>query len=157
GVGKTDEELQAAITAGVGHINVESISELDRLAVLAGMQQASVHVGIRINPDITADTHPYISTGQGGLKFGIPVDQLPQGFAILAETGAVGVDSLAVHLGSQLLAPDPVVAGVERLLAVAARARSEGHDVRVIDIGGGLGVRYRDENPLEPAVLLDAV
>jgi len=107
GVGKTDEELQAAITAGVGHINVESVSELDRLAVLAGMQQARVHIGIRINPDVTADTHPYISTGQGGLKFGIPVDQLSQVFAILADTDALVLDSIAMHLGSQLLSPEP--------------------------------------------------
>jgi diaminopimelate decarboxylase len=157
GVGKTDEELQAAITAGVGHINVESISELDRLAVLAGMQQARVHIGIRINPDVTADTHPYISTGQGGLKFGIPVDQLSQVFAILADTDALVLDSIAMHLGSQLLSPDPWVAGVARLLDVVARARSEGHEIRVIDIGGGLGVRYRDETPLEPLVMLGAV
>lgn len=157
GVGKTDEELQAAITAGVGHINVESISELDRLAVLAGMQGATVKIGIRINPDVTADTHPYISTGQGGLKFGIPVDQLPQAFAILAETDALILDAIAMHLGSQLLSPDPWVAGITRLLEVIGQARSAGHPVSVIDIGGGLGVRYRDESPLEPQVLLDSV
>ncbi len=157
GVGKTDEELQAAITAGVGHINVESISELERLAVLAGMQGARVRIGIRINPDVTADTHPYISTGQGGLKFGIPVDQLPRAYAILADSDALELDAVAMHLGSQLLTPDPWIDGINRLLAVISEARAAGHPVRVIDIGGGLGVRYHDESPLDPQVLLDAV
>lgn len=157
GVGKSDEELQAAITAGVGHINVESLSELDRLATLAGMQGAKVHVGIRINPDVTADTHPYISTGQGGLKFGIPLDQLDTAFAILAESDALVLDAIAMHLGSQLLDPAPWVAGMAPLLAAVRRARDEGHPVTVLDIGGGLGIRYRDEVPLDPAVLIGAI
>ena len=157
GVGKSDEELQAAITAGVGHINVESISELQRLAILAGMQGATVKIGVRINPDVTAETHPYISTGQGGIKFGIPIDQLPEVFQVLDESDGIQLDAIAMHLGSQLLKPTPWVDGVERLRQVVDLARSHGHDITVLDIGGGLGVRYRDEEPLDPAVLIGAI
>jgi diaminopimelate decarboxylase len=157
GVGKSDEELQAAITAGVGHINVESISELQRLAILAGMQGATVRLGVRINPDVTAETHPYISTGQGGLKFGIPIDQLPRVFEILDQSDGLILDAIAMHLGSQLLKPSPWVDGVARLRQVVDMARAEGHEITVLDIGGGLGVRYRDEEPLDPAVLIAAI
>lgn len=157
GVGKSDEELQAAITAGIGHINVESISELQRLAILTGMQGARVRIGVRINPDVTADTHPYISTGQGGLKFGITVDQLPLVFEILDQSDGLQLDAIAMHLGSQLLKPTPWVDGVARLRQVVDQARARGHDITVLDIGGGLGVRYRDEEPLDPTVLIDAI
>src|SRR5690606_24114756 len=125
--GKTDDELQAAITAGVGHINVESVAELRRLAVLAEAQGARVPVGIRINPDVTAETHPYISTGKGGLKFGIPIDQLPDAYAVLDETSALVLDALAMHLGSQIMQPTPWVAALDRLLEVLADARHRGH------------------------------
>ncbi len=157
GVGKTDEELLAAIAAGVGHINVESLAELSRLAMLADLQGATVSVGIRINPDVTAETHPYISTGTGGLKFGVPIDQLGEAFAILEENAALRLGALAMHLGSQILKPAPWVAGLERLTAVLAEARARGHDVGVLDVGGGLGIRYRDEEPLDPVDWIAAI
>jgi diaminopimelate decarboxylase len=157
GVGKTDEELQAAISAGVGHINVESLAELRRLAMLADLQGAQVAIGIRINPDVTAETHPYISTGQGGLKFGIPLDQFDEVFAILDECSALTLDALAMHLGSQLMKPSPWVDGLERLLAVLERARARGHAPAVLDIGGGIGIRYHDEEPMTPEEWLAAI
>ncbi len=127
GVGKTDEELQAAITVGVGHINVESVAELRRLAILAEMQGATVSIGVRINPDVTADTHPYISTGAGGVKFGVAIDQLPDVFAVLDETTALTLDALAMHLGSQIMEPTPWTDGLDRFMAVLAEARRRGH------------------------------
>lgn len=151
GVGKTDEELVAAMTAGVGHINVESLAELRRLAMLSDLQGAKVTVGIRVNPDVTADTHPYISTGKGGLKFGVPVDQLDEALAIIDEAPGLHLGSLAMHLGSQLLDAKPYVAGLERLLGLLAKVRAMGHAPEALDIGGGLGIRYRDEVPLTPA------
>jgi diaminopimelate decarboxylase len=157
GVGKTDEELQAAIAAGVGHINVESLAELRRLAMLAGLQGARVRIGVRINPDVTAETHPYISTGQGGLKFGIPLDQFDEVFAILDDTTALELDALAMHLGSQLMKPTPWVDGLERLTTVLERARARGHAPSVLDIGGGIGIRYHDEMPMAPDAWLDAI
>lgn len=157
GVGKTDEELQAAISVGVGHINVESVAELGRLAVLAEMQGATVSVGVRINPDVTAETHPYISTGAGGVKFGIAIDQLPTVFDILEQTTALSLDALAMHLGSQIMEPTPWSEGLDRLLEVLADARRRGHTPGTLDLGGGIGIRYRDESPMTPETWIDAV
>lgn len=151
GVGKTDEELLAAIAAGVGHINVESLAELRRLAILTDLRGARVNVGIRVNPDVTVDTHPYISTGTGGLKFGVPIDQLGDALAVIDEAGGLSLGGLAMHLGSQLLDVAPYRAGIARLLDLLAQVRAAGHHPTVLDIGGGLGIRYRDEVPLDPA------
>lgn len=157
GVGKTDQELQAAISAGVGHINVESVAELGRLAVLADAQGAVVSVGIRINPDVTADTHPYISTGKGGLKFGVPADQMAEAYRILDESSALRLDALAMHIGSQIMQPTPWVTAVDRLLVVLADARAQGHAPTTLDIGGGIGIRYREESPMAPEEWIGAV
>lgn len=157
GVGKTDEELQAAIHAGVGHINVESLAELGRLALLADLQGAPVSVGIRVNPDVTAETHPYISTGQGGLKFGVPIDQLEAAFGMIEESGTLQLDALAMHLGSQILTPAPWVDGVAKLVTMLRDARGRGHEVGVLDLGGGIGIRYRDEEPMSPETWIDAI
>jgi diaminopimelate decarboxylase len=151
GVGKSDDELLAAIMSGIGHINVESLNELRRLAVLADLHDHDVNVGIRVNPDVTADTHPYISTGKGGLKFGVPRDQFASALAIIDEVSRLRLGAIAMHLGSQLLDSAPYVAGIERLLELLAIARAAGHAPDVLDIGGGLGIRYREEVPLEPA------
>jgi diaminopimelate decarboxylase len=150
GVGKTDDELLAAIMAGVGHINVESLAELRRLAVLADLHDQSVTLGIRINPDVTADTHPYISTGKGGLKFGVPRDQFAEALRIIDEIPRLRLGAIAMHLGSQLLQSAPYAAGTERLLELLDQARAAGHAPDVLDLGGGLGIRYHDEVPLEP-------
>ncbi|MEO5824682.1 MAG: diaminopimelate decarboxylase [Gemmatimonadales bacterium] len=157
GVGKTDDELVAALAAGVGHINVESVAELRRLAMIADLRGASVRVGIRVNPDVTVDTHPYISTGKGGLKFGVPTDQLDEALAIIDENPALTLDTLAMHLGSQLLDVEPYVAGVARLLGLLERVRAAGHSPAVLDIGGGIGIRYHDEKPLAPADWFGAI
>jgi diaminopimelate decarboxylase len=151
GVAKTDEELVAAIAAGVGHINVESVAELHRLAVLAELHGETVTIGIRINPDVTADTHPYITTGKGGLKFGVPRDQFDQALAVLDDGANLRLGALAMHIGSQLLQPQPYVDGIERLLGILAQVRHAGHTPNVLDIGGGIGIRYLDEVAMTPA------
>ena len=151
GVGKTDEELLAAIASGVGHINVESTAELRRLAIIADLRGASVKVGIRVNPDVTVDTHAYISTGKGGLKFGVPTDQFGEALAIIDENASLTLDTIAMHLGSQLLSSAPYVKGVERLLELLQEVRAAGHSPSVLDIGGGIGIRYHNEDPMEPA------
>lgn len=150
GVGKTDDELLGAIMAGVGHINVESLAELKRVASLTDVHDQPVTLGIRINPDVTADTHPYISTGKGGLKFGVPRDQFAEALRIIDEVPRLRLGCIAMHLGSQLLQSGPYAAGTERLLALLAEARAAGHAPDVLDLGGGLGIRYNDEVPLEP-------
>jgi diaminopimelate decarboxylase len=150
GVGKTDDELLAAITAGIGHINVESLSELRRLAVIADLHDVDVTMGLRVNPDVTVDTHPYITTGKGGLKFGIPADQVAEALRIIEETSRLHLDALAMHIGSQLMNPEPYRHGIERMLQILADVRAAGHAPSVLDIGGGIGIRYHDEAPMNP-------
>lgn len=150
GVGKTDEELLAAITVGVGHVNVESLAEVRRLGMLADLQGATVTVGVRINPDVTAETHPYISTGKGGLKFGIALDQFDEVLQIIDESAGLTLGALAMHLGSQIVNAGPWSQGLDTLLDLLARARQAGHQPDTLDIGGGIGIRYKDETPLAP-------
>lgn len=148
GVGKTDEDLLAAMAAGVGHVNVESLSELRRLGLLAEARRTRVTVGIRVNPDVTANTHPYISTGKGGVKFGIAADQMGEALEILSASSRLRLGALAMHIGSQLLESAPYQAGLDRLLVLLDAVRAAGHSPDVLDIGGGLGIRYHAEVPL---------
>lgn len=158
GVGKSPEELAAALTAGVGHIHLESSDELERLGVLADQLGRSTAIGIRVNPDVSAETHPYIATGQGGIKFGVPFDQvLPLAREVHAHP-RLRLDSIAMHIGSQILDPSPYREGVTRLSGLVRELRGVGIDtLRHLDIGGGLGIRYRDETPLDPDRLVAAV
>jgi diaminopimelate decarboxylase len=123
---------------------------LRQLAVLAELNGATVQIGVRLNPDVTADTHPYISTGKGGLKFGVPMDQLPAVLEVLDETTALQLSSIAMHLGSQLHSSEPYLAGIQQLTGALESVRERGHAPKVLDIGGGLGIRYHDENTLSP-------
>ena len=158
GVGKSDAELATAVESGVGHVHLESAAELAALAVIAERQSRTVRVGIRVNPDVTADTHPYIATGRGGIKFGVPVDQVLPLALEIGRHRRLTLDTLAMHIGSQLLDPRPYRQGVERLLELVAALRGAGvTTLKALDIGGGLGIRYRDEEPLAPATLVDAV
>jgi diaminopimelate decarboxylase len=158
GVGKTDEELAAAVSTGVGHIHLESAAELESLGRIVGRHGRGVQVGIRVNPDVTADTHPYIATGLGGIKFGVPVDQAVALAMAVGRHPLLTLDTIAMHIGSQLLDPAPYVEGVGRLLEVIERLRGAGvTGIRALDIGGGLGIRYQDERPLAPADLAAAI
>lgn len=158
GVGKSPAELEAALTAGVGHIHLESADELAKLAALAERLGRSAAVGIRVNPDVTAETHPYIATGQGGIKFGVPFDQVvPLARAVHAHPRLM-LDSIAMHIGSQILDPAPYREGLGKLAALVRELRALGIDtLRHLDIGGGLGIRYKDEVPLDPARFVAAV
>jgi diaminopimelate decarboxylase len=158
GVGKSNAELRAAVRTRLGHLNVESHAELERLACIAAEERIHVSVGIRVNPDVTTDTHPYISTGKSGIKFGIPADQVPAAAELVARHPMLELTTLAMHLGSQLADPLPFRQGIVRLLELADGLRGAGIDtVRVIDIGGGLGIRYADERPIEPEAFAAAV
>jgi diaminopimelate decarboxylase len=158
GVGKTDEELAAAVDAGIGHIHLESAAELDALARIAGARQRAVRVGIRVNPDVTADTHPFIATGQGGIKFGVPFDQVVPLALEVRRHPLLELDTIAMHIGSQLLEPRPYVEGIGRLLQVVEGLRRAGvTTLRHLDVGGGIGIRYRDERPMAPEQLAAAI
>ena len=158
GVGKTDEELTAAVEAGIGHVHLESVSELAALGRIVERLRRPMRVGIRVNPDVTAETHPYIATGQGGIKFGVPVDQVVPLALGVRQHSLLTLDTVAMHIGSQLLDPAPYAEGVRRLLELVAELRQAGIDtLRTLDVGGGLGIRYRDERPLDPAALAAAI
>jgi diaminopimelate decarboxylase len=158
GVGKSDEELTAAVEAGIGHVHLESPAELASLGRIVERLRRPMRVGIRVNPDVTADTHPYIATGQGGIKFGVPVDQVVALALGIRQHPLLTLDTIAMHIGSQLLDPAPYAEGVRRLLEQVALLRAAGVEtITTLDIGGGLGIRYRDERPLTPAALASAV
>lgn len=154
GVGKTEPELEAAVAAGLGHVNLESPAELAGLARIAAKARREVHVGIRVNPAVTADTHPFISTGGRGIKFGIPVDEVVNVARQVAATPYLRLTGLAMHLGSQLLDPAPYKEGLERLTELVNGVRSAGvQTLETLDIGGGLGIRYASVPGMDPAQL----
>lgn len=158
GVGKTDDELTAAVEAGIGHVHLESTAELAALGRIVARVGKGVHVGIRVNPDVTADTHPFIATGQGGIKFGVPVDQVVPLALAVREHPLLTLDTIAMHIGSQLLDPRPYAEGLHKLLELIGRLRDAGVDtLRSLDVGGGIGIRYRNERPLSPAALASTV
>ena len=150
--------MRSAIRTGVGHLNVESREELELVGRVAEAEAAQVRVGIRVNPDVTTETHPYISTGKSGIKFGVPTDQvLPAAEYILAHP-RLELTTLAMHLGSQLFDPEPFRQGIGRLIDLVERLRRAGvGTLRVLDIGGGLGIRYSDERPVDPVEFANAV
>jgi diaminopimelate decarboxylase len=151
GVGKSAGELRQAVQARLGHLNVESVEELHRLAAIAEEARTDVAVGIRVNPDVTTETHPYISTGKSGIKFGVPVDQVPAAADFIAARPRLRLATLAMHLGSQLSDPEPFRQGISRLLELAAQVQATGRPaLEVIDIGGGLGIRYGSEPAMDP-------
>jgi diaminopimelate decarboxylase len=158
GVGKTADELRTAVRAGIGHLNVESREELDALGRIAESEGVQVRVGIRVNPGVTTDTHPYISTGKTGIKFGIPFDQVVPAAELVLRHPRLQLSTLAMHLGSQLVDTEPFRQGIERLLELIERVKRLGvTSLKVIDIGGGLGIRYAEEPSLDPGEFAGAV
>ena len=146
GVGKSAGELSDALDAGIGCFNVESAAELDRLAALASERGVVAPVSIRVNPDVDARTHPYISTGLKENKFGVSIDDaraLYRRIAASPALEAVGVDS---HIGSQLTEITPFLDATDRVLALVDELAAEGITLRHLDVGGGLGVRYAGED-----------
>lgn len=151
GVGKTRAELAAAVARGCGQINVESEAELEALSEIAAAAGRDAAVAVRVNPDVDADTHHKISTGRAGDKFGIAFDRIPGVYRRAAELPGVSPVGLAVHIGSQLTSLDPFRRAFERVAELVAELRGGGISVRRLDLGGGLGVVYRDEPRLSLA------
>lgn len=159
GVGKTEKELEAALQAGVGLINLESRDEFAVLRRLARGRAAPTPVGIRINPDVTTETpHPYTQTGRAGMKFGVPLDQVvPLARCVAAERDLV-LTSVGMHIGSQIVDASPYRAGAERLAATVAEIRSAGiTTLGSVDVGGGLGISYGTGNGMDPVVFASAI
>ncbi len=157
GVGKTAEEMRMALEAGILCFNVESSPELDRLnAVAAGMGKVAA-VSLRVNPDVDAKTHPYISTGLKQNKFGVAYTEaiaLYRKARALANLHITGMDC---HIGSQLTETSPFIAAVEKILALVDALASEGIHLEHLDLGGGLGICYDDETPPAIADYIDAL
>lgn len=153
GVGKTRRELEQAIAAGVGQINAESVEEIDLLARVATGAGTPVRVGLRINPDVTTGTHPYISTGQGGIKFGVPGDRIAEAVQLIQAAPSLRLAAMAVHIGSQIIDPAPYAAALKTLARAIAEVEALGARIDTVDIGGGYGVRYGEAAGLDLGAL----
>jgi len=147
GVGKTRDDMRRALEVGVHCFNVESTDELERLQQVAAELGKKAPVSLRVNPDVDAGTHPYISTGLKENKFGIDIDNAEAVYVRAAELPNLDVVGVDCHIGSQLTSLPPFLDALDRLLALTDRLAARGIQIRHLDLGGGLGVRYRDEQP----------
>jgi diaminopimelate decarboxylase len=149
GVGKSEAEMRAALSAGVLCFNVESEPELERLATVAGALGKTAPVSLRVNPDVDPKTHPYIATGLRDDKFGIAYDQALRLYRKAASLPALRMLGIDFHIGSQLAEIEPFVAALDKILEIVDQLGAEGIALQHLDVGGGLGIRYRDERPPE--------
>ena len=147
GVGKTREDMRRALEVGVHCFNVESTDELERLQVVAAEMGKVAPVSLRVNPDVDAGTHPYISTGLKENKFGIAIADAEAIYVRAAQLPNLDVVGVDCHIGSQLTTVEPFLDALDRLLDLVDRLADCGIHLRHLDLGGGVGVRYRDEEP----------
>jgi diaminopimelate decarboxylase len=146
GVGKRTDEMREALTAGIRCFNVESEGELRRLNKVAGETGLAAPVSLRVNPDVDAGTHPYISTGLHTTKFGINVDTALHTYQLAAGLAHLRITGIDCHIGSQLTDARPFVDALEHVLRLVDRLQAEGIELEHIDLGGGLGIRYRTQD-----------
>jgi len=145
GVGKTRPEMEAALAANILLFNVESESELFTLAECAGRLKKTARIAFRVNPDVSAETHPYISTGLREHKFGVPISDAMRLYSLAAADRRLTVAGVSVHIGSQILDVKPFAQTMERVAELVRELRSNGHIISYVDAGGGLGIHYDDE------------
>jgi diaminopimelate decarboxylase len=157
GVGKTAAEMRDALSAGVRCFNVESESELDQLNAVAGSMQLKAPISLRVNPDVDAGTHPYISTGLRENKFGIAHERALQAYQHAASLPNLRIEGIDCHIGSQITELEPFLAALERVLELVDRLAAHGIELHHLDLGGGLGIAYRDEAPPARGELLSAL
>jgi len=157
GVGKSRAEMSRALQVGIRCFNVESVPELERLDAVAAALGLRAPVSLRVNPDVDPDTHPYIATGLRDSKFGIPIEEAGAVYgraSALEHLAVVGVDC---HIGSQLTSLGPFLDALDRVVRLVDELRAADVPLRHLDLGGGLGIRYRDERPPEPDELVQAL
>ncbi len=151
GVGKTQAEIRYALDVGIRCFNVESEAELERIQQVAAEAGKVAPISLRVNPDVDAQTHPYISTGLKENKFGISIERAEQVYLHAASLPNIRVQGIDCHIGSQLLTLSPFMDALDRLLSLAERLEAQGVQVHHLDVGGGLGVRYNEETPPLPS------
>lgn len=157
GVGKTRDDMRRALEVGVHCFNVESDVELERLQQVAAELGIKAPVSLRVNPDVDAQTHPYIATGLKENKFGIAIDAAEAVYARAAQLPNLDIIGVDCHIGSQLTSLEPFLDALDRLLVLVDRLAARGIAIRHLDLGGGLGVRYRDETPPTPGEYIRAI
>lgn len=151
GVGKRAHEMRRALEVGIYCFNVESVAELERLNAVAAQMGMRAPVSLRVNPDVDARTHPYISTGLKENKFGIDIAEAPAAYARAAELSHIDIVGVDCHIGSQLTEATPFVDALDRVLNLVDELAAQGIAIQHLDIGGGLGIPYSDETPPSPA------
>ncbi len=150
GVGKTEKEIQEAIEAGILMFNVESMEELEAISRQARRLRCRARISFRINPDVDPKTHPYISTGLKENKFGLPMSQAFRAYSTASSREELEVVGVDFHIGSQLTQVEPFVDAIKKIRPLLQDLESSGIGLKFIDVGGGLGIRYRDESPPGP-------
>jgi diaminopimelate decarboxylase len=151
GVGKTEEEIRSALKAGILMFNVESEDELREIDRVAGTMRRKAPIALRVNPDIDAKTHPYISTGMRKHKFGIAIDDALDNYRLAARLKNIRVVGVQKHIGSQITEISPFVDALKKILALLDELNRQKFAIQYLDIGGGLGITYDEEKPPDPA------
>ncbi|MFW2102635.1 diaminopimelate decarboxylase [Acinetobacter guillouiae] len=157
GLGKQEADIQKALEVGIACFNVESHAELDRIQKVAAGLGKKAPISLRVNPDVDAKTHPYISTGLKENKFGIPSDSVFETYQYAASLPNLDVIGIDCHIGSQLTETQPFVDALDRVIMMIAKLKELGIQLKHIDIGGGLGVTYKDETPPSVAEYANAM
>jgi diaminopimelate decarboxylase len=147
GVGKTDEEIGAALDAGILMFNAESRPELSRIAEVARARKVKAPVSLRVNPDLDPGTHPHISTGHRNSKFGIPLSQVFEYYAEARALPELELVGLSTHIGSQITETGPFIEAGEKVARIVTRLKADGIGLKYLDIGGGLGIPYQEQPP----------
>ncbi|RLB10047.1 MAG: diaminopimelate decarboxylase [Deltaproteobacteria bacterium] len=157
GVGKREDEMEYAINSDILMFNVESHQELLVLNKVAKRLNKTARISIRVNPDIDPKTHPYISTGMKENKFGISIEEAFEEYRFASKLSNIEIIGISCHIGSQLLDVQPFVDSLKRLLILAEKLKKAGISIRYLDIGGGLGIRYSNEQPPHPKEYAEAI
>ena len=157
GVGKREDEIKRALEVGIRCFNIEVKGELDRINQIAGELGVKAPVSFRVNPDVDAKTHPYISTGLKENKFGIDIDSAIEEYRRATSMENIQIVGIDCHIGSQLTETRPFLDALERVLKIVEALKSEGIILHHLDLGGGLGICYNDETPPEPAEYVTAI
>ncbi len=157
GVAKSEDDIEYALNSGVGSLNIESTAELLRIQDVAQRLNKTARIALRVNPDVDPQTHPYISTGLATAKFGIPIDAAHQVYKTAAGLSHIEIFGVACHIGSQITSTSPFSDALERVIDLVEALASDGIHIQQLDLGGGLGIRYDDEEPPTPSAYVQAM